>query len=697
VNTLKKSQRACPALGTTISSRECGSGRGSRYSCPEECPYFPFTPANEERFFDLEEGVLKKLQDRVRSALSGEDLAARQVAHSNGGADPKDELAAHAELMQQSILKRDADGHSFAERWVMDPRSDLTNDERVLLKAMDQVQPILLEVERFPDEQTIEGTDLLTGKTVRILDHLTAQHVSRYTAFLGWWYPMPFRDRLSGMMEPIPDCGSKSPLEVVQEVVRHLGGPLDPEKLAEWLAWNFFRVCEAIRAASSARKKEALENGNYVRKTTDYSHPDRAHLEARMEEHRAFLSDDPWPHEEAVGFDRAWHILGNAQEEAGQPWVGQGAAFVTEDGHVFLGRLLTGKERIRIEATGEHAYARAHSFLNEVAGDDLQFLAEVAQDRGAQLSGSVAAYDPDLVPASLLEDNAPMQITMDLFGTGPEEEPPTMESFYRDMYRHFADEPLQALGGLTPRDAAGIPEKRAQLMRLMKRHVRDVDRRRRQEGLDFDLNPLLEDLGLLELVSAPAPLGGPAPDQDQSSEEDGEIWDALWPERKSKPISPEEVETRLARVRRRYPDPQDAVNAMEKRFPEFLQGVYQSGAGIVEPAANAYLRMGLLHLLLIMAPEGVEMESPCLVSVAEGSGEQLHALNEFLEDEESFEEGFPRWVAQSREPAVLADVIRLLTEHLNNPDPRKRLSPKNSMAILAVSAAVLDELAQKNP
>jgi hypothetical protein len=164
-----------------------------------------------------------------------------------------------------------------------------------------------------------------------------------------------------------------------------------------------------------------------------------------------------------------------------------------------------------------------------------------------------------------------------------------------------------------------------------------------------------------------------------------------------KPISPEEVETRLARVRRRYPDPLDAVNAMEKRFPEFLQGVYQSGAGIVEPAAIAYLRMGLLHLLLIMAPEGVEVESPCLVGVTEGSGEQLHALNEFLEDEESFDEGFPRWVAQSREPAVLGDVIRLLTEHLNNPDPKKRLSPKNSMAILAVSAAVLDELAQKNP
>ena len=73
------------------------------------------------------------------------------------------------------------------------------------------------------------------------------------------------------------------------------------------------------------------------------------------------------------------------------------------------------------------------------------------------------------------------------------------ERHLRD-YREFLDESVFALGGLTPRAAAADPEKRPQLIELMKQHISGLEQRNRDQGLNLSLDWVLEELGLRELL-----------------------------------------------------------------------------------------------------------------------------------------------------------------------------------------------------
>ncbi len=66
----------------------------------------------------------------------------------------------------------------------------------------------------------------------------------------------------------------------------------------------------------------------------------------------------------------------------------------------------------------------------------------------------------------------------------------------RDHYRHWIDEPLPALGGRSPRDAARAPERRAALEGLL-RQVENLEDRRRMTGAAFcDVSWIRRELGM---------------------------------------------------------------------------------------------------------------------------------------------------------------------------------------------------------
>ncbi|MBA3651276.1 MAG: hypothetical protein H0W66_07315, partial [Chthoniobacterales bacterium] len=51
---MSKQKRWCPAIAQQISSAECGQNRTSRYDCPAECPFNPWSPANYERALEID-------------------------------------------------------------------------------------------------------------------------------------------------------------------------------------------------------------------------------------------------------------------------------------------------------------------------------------------------------------------------------------------------------------------------------------------------------------------------------------------------------------------------------------------------------------------------------------------------------------------------------------------------------------------
>jgi hypothetical protein len=71
-----------------------------------------------------------------------------------------------------------------------------------------------------------------------------------------------------------------------------------------------------------------------------------------------------------------------------------------------------------------------------------------------------------------------------------------LAEFYEQHYGKWLDEPLPALGGRTPRQAAASKSGRPKVVALLK-HMENSTERQRREGLGgYDFSWMWEDLGL---------------------------------------------------------------------------------------------------------------------------------------------------------------------------------------------------------
>ena len=126
----------------------------------------------------------------------------------------------------------------------------------------------------------------------------------------------------------------------------------------------------------------------------------------------------------------------------------------------------------------------------------------------ASMLPKLPPLDPDLqakVPPRLLE-NPPVlptesvRVSKALVDTGGLERDIRM-----DLLRAWMNEPVPALRGQTPREAAVDLELRPRLVQLVKDRVRDFDLRNLNEGITGDMNWALRDLGLDEWIYPPPP------------------------------------------------------------------------------------------------------------------------------------------------------------------------------------------------
>ncbi len=74
-----------------------------------------------------------------------------------------------------------------------------------------------------------------------------------------------------------------------------------------------------------------------------------------------------------------------------------------------------------------------------------------------------------------------------------------LEAYFQQHYQQFLEEPVPALNGLTPRQAARKPELRGCLIAFMKDHLDSVARQNSENGTNVDLDWVLKELGLEEL------------------------------------------------------------------------------------------------------------------------------------------------------------------------------------------------------
>ncbi len=704
VSKAKKNQRECPVLKKPISSADCGSGRGSLYACPADCPHFPFTPENYGRHSEIETELIQKTHRRAEKVLVGEQLERwRAVFYGSvkSGLSPTQE---HSELVYLYHLNRDAGGFSLCERWLADPRADLSNDERVLLKAMTGLRPVLLEVQRFLDEQSIEATDLMTGETVRVVDWSLAANISRYTTLLGWRYSMPHYERLSGTVQEVSEFGAKSPLEVVRELVRHLGGPSDPAGEQDWIALNFAKVSEAIVAVSKARWQKSLTQSDYRFIKADYLCADRCRLEELFVKNVSCEEDELVAADLHGGFDSAFVVLERdgdkepAKLNAPLPEKEETTGFTL--GQKMVGRVLFGESRLRIEAHGDKNHRAILAHLEGLAGGPLQFTGELTNDYGARLASKAAGFDAALVPDCLLEGCEPPELSTQSAEGEPGGAPPSLEVLFQKHYEGFIDQPIPHLQGLTPRAAAAQADTRPLLVTLMKLHIRGCDKRRHEEGLDLDLNPLLKELGLWELISDPRPLDPKMiPKRVQHTGENESEWDNVLQgvfgeesEEDYELMSEDALNERLRVMRRQYPTHADAVRGMEKAFPGLLEQTASVMAAVIKPGDWHVFELILVRACHICMPRVGPPRAVRFDTIVDALTEGLDYISKIVGDSDDMVKTLHLWIEETLEPVVMEYLLVTLLEVIDDVDPAKRPTPDVILVMLAFLEALVDEI-----
>ena len=512
----KNRMRACPAAGRPIEAFECAAGRHTTYACPESCPFNVFATANYHKFQAIERPADEKYFEWVVEHVADQaqfEADMRRLVRDRPSAGYFHRLAWHG------VYRVGPDGDTCLGEWAKAGFPGLGADERVLMRSRMRLKPAMIEVHRIMDDHRVEVVDLLDperGPFV-IVDGGLARQVVRFEVFAGHNVPLPHYTRLLGTCTLIPNFHPLAPEEVIQEIIRHLGGPGDNPGRRAWLAEHYEQFEKALVAVALARRRAMFDalDGQFGKAAYALARPIaecKAQLATVPE-----IADDPLTEaEQQEGFTegRVW-FAGSADREKQQ--TGGGAV---------IGRILISLGHWRLQALGAGRLARFRERFEQLMGQRVTFKGERLDDLGARLRMNEPKFDPALVPPSLLRDTPRLAVTSSRVAIPPGTVPTdtTAAGIINDRQQGILDEPIPALDHKTPRAAASDPALRPQLVRWMKFWISQTDRRNLETGRNDDTNWMIRELGLTEIpFEPPPPRPRRAPPREVTDEGEGDL------------------------------------------------------------------------------------------------------------------------------------------------------------------------------
>jgi hypothetical protein len=645
-----KKQRECPAKGGIITPEDCGRGRNSAIPCPVDCMHNPFAPANYQSLFSpLEIRVIDHLSRKLASELSPSQI--REIADAMGKDDVFTSHALHVWHVHGGGRLAKWKDAGFLRDW--------RNDDQVLLSCFETIRPALFEFRGVIDEITSEAVDLLCPELppFKLIDGATASRVGRFDVMLGWRYTLPSGERSSGGMIPMPLLDARDPLAAFKELLDHLGAPQGDS--SAWLLEHMPLLAEAFTAIAAARrdKQFGMADLKQFNLRHDVGESKRDSLFTLLGKHPRLFRESQRPGE---SFMRA-AVLDESCDR-----------YRDDEGGV-IADLRLHADHFEIQALGEKNAAQARRFIASLGlplGPEECVVTDLSQSLPKH------PYDRDLVPPGFLKGVGELELTARVALKDPGADGPSLITL---SYRDFADKPLPVLDGITPRAAAADPAVRPQLVQLMKGHVSLCDGQRRTGGVDFDLNPLLLELGLDELILPPPPLGFV-----EEEEYDDEI--PLDPPPPQELLEGDEMESRLDRV-----IADEALwNRLEIRLADILDA-FNDLSDKLNPNELATLQSAVLTALGALHPDqppGYEPDPERMLARYESwmnSGDEKESIGDYLD----------RIFAETRQPSLCESAADLLI-HLEK-ESGKKLRPKKLDALFTAIAAAVWEAAHWPP
>lgn len=504
----------CPATGETIRPAECGENRNSNYDCPTTCPHNPWNPDNYDKLLEIEDKTRGKFVSRLKKEPIDQYGYVRDIPAFDG-------LVETARFFINKLKwETDVNGKTFLERWADDGFEGLKNDEQIALIAESKTVASVLEIQQVLDDRRVLARDSFSDSDhlMELVDRSFAARACRFSSFLMLYYPTPGCFRLHSVGIPIPTINGIAPVDVVLAIAKHLKAPTNRQELQRWLLDNLPLIEKSIRAVQVARMEAAYRNMDAAYSKTDYEllcRPDE--LADILEQREDIHCEEPPLEAQKEGFTDEW------------VWTEDGSAFGA--GRAVLGRILIHPDKaIRLETTSAKRRDQIRPMLEKLLDGKIRFVKQRTDDMAKQIANKHRIdYDKSLVPKRLLEN--PMQIENSCTCIPANLENRSREEIememMKEMDRTFIKQPLPALDGKTPEEAARDKKLRPKLVLLMKEHICGRDEMNLKKGTSLDINETVRKLGLDELdVPPPPPRPIPPEYRDEEFEDaDDEFYD----------------------------------------------------------------------------------------------------------------------------------------------------------------------------
>ena len=683
----KKRMRECPAAGRPIETFECATSRHTVYACPESCPFNVFATANYQMFRAIEHAadekyfgwVMEHAADRAQFAADMRRLA---------GTGPSSEY--FHRLAWHGVYRVGPGGDTCLGEWAKAGFPGLVADEQVLMRSRLRLQPAMLEVHRIIDGLRVEVVDLLDPErgSFVIVDAGFARQVVRFDVYAAHSVQLPHYSRLLGTCVLIPNLHPLPTEEVIQEIIRHLGGPGDNPGRREWLTEHYEEFEKSLEAVALARRRAMFDtlDSQFGKAVYAVAQP-AVECKQPLATVREIAEDPLSESERREGFTegRVW-FAGSDDKEKQQ--TGEGAV---------IGRILLGPTHWRLESMGADRLARLRERFERLMGQRVTFTGERRDNLGARLRMNEPKFDPTLVPPTLLRDPPRLTITTSRVAMPPGMVPNASAAagVIYERQQGILDEPIPALDNKTPRAAAADPALRPQLLQWMKFWVSQTDRRNLETGRNDDTNGMIRELGLTEILfEPPPPRPRPARAPEATDEDEDDLPPYLDlpdpPPLPDRPWNKPEAVAALDRALSTFSPMSDAAHYFnELEYPLFPDLNDVLGKKLKDREISCLFQVAS-WVVLCFAPRGTCPPEVMPADLTEHLHRQLTEV--FGWPPEDFEQALSGWLARSRQPELLKMLLAFTLEWLEKAPSDLRTSERLKCLLIGALGALVDVL-----
>jgi hypothetical protein len=452
----------------------CGSGKKYKKCCLRESSGATPPDPQQERD-DLRETAFAAL---LRFADRPQFRDARSAAFCLFMGDGMDDLGEGEEPIDEDVhLKfsffylfdlRLPDGRTVAETFLQRAGWQVGAQERALIERFGTARLRLYEVEEVRVDEGLRLRDLWSDREVWVVERAGTRQLTRWDLLAARIAPEEDRTlRLEGGIYLLPSRLKRRLLETLRaeaERLRREGPALDEDRLFREAAplvhrlW-LDRVVRRTPPTVVTAEGDLMEFGKVV-----FDVIDRDALAAALARHPEIVVDD----------DDRW------------TWVEEAEGGFTRS----LGHMRLEGDRLLLEVTSRARAERGRRLLGEAAAGALRHRSSRYESVREAIERRAAAK----------ADESPADP-----GVDPEEAAALVLEYKQRHYRTWPDQPLPALDGRTPRQAARSRTLRPRLMDLLKEMENSEARAARPASPAYDFGWMWQELGLERPVPSRPP------------------------------------------------------------------------------------------------------------------------------------------------------------------------------------------------